>query len=81
MAIDSRFDIEDRLRHLDAKLDRVLDLLSRVAEDVDHSTALRDNNAGVAELRADLNRGFADLRNAVRHFGVRLGEGDRYRGR
>jgi hypothetical protein len=81
MAIDPRFDIDDRLQHLDAKLDRVLDLLSRVAEDVDHATVLRDNNASVAELRADLHRGFADLRNAVRHFGVRLGEGDRYRGR
>ena len=81
MAIDPRFVIEDRLQHLDAKLDRVIELLSRVADDLDHAATLRDDASSVAELRADLHRGFADLRNAVRHFGVRLGESDRYRGR
>ena len=80
MAIDSRYDLGDRLQHLDAKLDRVIELLSRVADDLDHATSLRDDAASVAELRADLHRGFADLRNAVRHFGMRV-ESDRYRGR
>ena len=82
MPIDHDRDLDDRVQRLELRLDRALDLLARVADDLDHVAALRESlEAGLGEVRADLQRGFADLRNAVRHFGVRIGEADRYRSR
>ena len=82
MPIDHDRALDDRVQRLELRLDRALDLLARVADDLDHVTALREGlDAGLADVRADLQRGFADLRNAVRHFGVRIGEADRYRSR
>ena len=81
MTIDQQLDLDARLHHLEAKMDRVLDLVTRVADDLDHVTSLRESVSGLADIRADMLRGFADLRNAVRHFGARIGETDRYRSR
>ena len=81
MTIDQQLGIDDRLQHLEAKMDRLLDLVTRVADDLDHVTTLRESVTGLADIRADMLRGFADLRNAVRHFGVRIGESERYRSR
>ena len=82
MPIDHELDLAERVQRIELRLDRALDLLARVADDVDRVAAGRDGvETGLADLRADLQRGFADLRNAVRHFGVRIGEADRYRSR
>jgi hypothetical protein len=82
MPIDHDCDLDERVRRLELRLDRALDVLARVADDLDQVAALRESlETGVADVRADLQRGFADLRNAVRHFGVRIGEADRYRSR
>ena len=82
MPIDHDRALDERVQCLELRLDRALDLLVRVADDLDHVAALREGlDAGLADVRADLQRGFADLRNAVRHFSVRIGEVDRYRSR
>jgi hypothetical protein len=80
MTLTPRLDLDDRLRHLETRLDRLLDQMTRLADDLDHAAGRREAmEAGLVDLRTDVQRGFADLRNAVRHFGVRIGESERYR--
>jgi uncharacterized coiled-coil protein SlyX len=80
--IDHHSTLENRLRLLESRIDRALDLLTRVSDDLSQVAALGDTlNAALTETRTELQRGFADLRHAVRHVGVRVGEGDRHRGR
>ena len=80
MTTDQREDLAERLDELEAKLDRTLDLVARVAEDLDLVAGLREAvDAGFAEARVDAQRGFADLRNAMRHVGVRIAEAERHR--
>ena len=82
MPIDHDRDIDERVQRLELRLDHVLDLLTHLADDLDHVATLRElMETGLADVRADLQRGFGDLRNAVRHFGVRIGEAERYRSR
>ena len=80
--IDHHPTLEHRLLLLESRLDHALDLLTRVGDDLNQIAALGDAlNAGLTETRTELQRGFADLRHAVRHVSVRVGEGDRHRGR
>ena len=82
MTTDHDCDLDQRVQRLEVRLDRTLNLLARVTEDLDQVAALREGlETGLADVRADLQRGFGDLRNAVRHFSVRIGEADRYRPR
>jgi t-SNARE complex subunit (syntaxin) len=76
----TRLEIDARLDELERKLDRLTDLVARMADDIEQVSAMRDIlEAGLADAKAEAQRGFADLRNAVRHIGVRVGEAERYR--
>ncbi len=80
MADDARLEVDDRLDQLELKIDRLMDIVGRVADDLDTVTSLREAlDAGFAEAKADAQRGFGDLRNAIRHFGVRISEAERCR--
>lgn len=80
MTNDARLEIEDRLDQLELKIDRLMHVVGRVADDLDTVTALRESlDAGFAEAKADNQRAFGDLRNAIRHFGVRISESERCR--
>lgn len=80
--INHHHPLDDRLRLLESRVDRALDLLARVSDELTQVAALGDTlEAGLTEVKADLQRGFADLRHAVRHVGVRVGESGRHRGR
>jgi chromosome segregation ATPase len=82
MPIDHDRGLFDRLHDLERRLDRALDLLARVSDDLSQVAQRGDTlEAGLTEVKTDLQRGFSDLRHAVRHVGVRVGEGDRHRGR
>jgi uncharacterized coiled-coil DUF342 family protein len=80
MTTDERQEIDERLDHLELKIDRLADVVGRLAEDIDSVTMLRESiEAAVAEIKADTQRGFGDLRNAIRHFSARISEADRCR--
>jgi hypothetical protein len=80
MTTDDRAELEDRIDQLEHKLDRVIDLVARMTEDLDHAAQLRESvDTGVAEIRSDLQRGFSDLRHTIRHLVARVGEVPRWR--
>ena len=80
MTTDERTELEDRFDELEHKLDRVIALVARMTDDLDHAAALRESlDAGLADVRAELQRGFADLRNTVRHLVARVAEVQRWR--
>jgi hypothetical protein len=80
MTVDERAELDERLDQLEQKLDRVTDLVARMAEDLDHAAQLRESvDAGIADIRSDLQRGFSDLRHTIRHLVARVGEVPRWR--
>jgi t-SNARE complex subunit (syntaxin) len=82
MAIHHDSDLLARLQRLEDTLDRTVDLLARVADAVDRANAQQGTlDSSLADLRTEVQRGFADLRHAVRHVGARVGEADRHRAR
>ena len=80
MTTDERTELEDRLDELENKLDRVIVLVARMTDDLDQAAALRETvDAGLADVRSELQRGFTDVRNTIRHLVARVGEVPRWR--
>lgn len=80
MTIGQRQDVEQRLDQLETKIDRLMDVVARVADDLEMVNSLRESvDAAFADARTESQRAFGDLRNAIRHFGVRIGEAERCR--
>jgi hypothetical protein len=80
MTIDERAELESRIDEVEHKLDRLIALVARMTDDLDHAVAVRESvDAGFSDVRADLQRGFSDLRHTIRHLVARVGEVPRWR--
>ncbi|MGQ0736655.1 MAG: hypothetical protein ACT4QD_23755 [Acidobacteriota bacterium] len=67
---------------LDHRLEALTDLLDRVVVEIDAlSSTCHGMDATLGDVRQDVQRGFADVRNSLRHMSMRMSEGERLRGR
>jgi hypothetical protein len=80
MTTDERTELEERLDEVEHKLDRLIALVARMTDDLDQAVGVRESmETGLADVRADVQRGFTDLRNTIRHLVARVGEVPRWR--
>jgi uncharacterized protein with PhoU and TrkA domain len=80
MTTDQRAELEDRIDEIDHKMDRLIALVVRMTDDLEQAAVLRESvDAGVSDIRSDLQRGFSDLRSTIRHLVARVGEVPRWR--
>ena len=80
MTSDENIELEERLDAVEHKLDRLIVLVARMTDDLDQAAGLRESvEAGVADVRSELQRGFAEMRNTIRHLVARVGEVPRWR--
>jgi hypothetical protein len=80
MTTDERTELEVRLDEVEHKLDRLIALVARITDDLDQAGGLRESvEAGLADVRAEVQRGFTDIRNTIRHLVARIGEVPRWR--
>ena len=80
MTSDQRAELEDRIDEIEHKMDRLIALVVRMTDDLEQAAMLRESvDAGVADIRSDIQRGFSDLRHTVRHLVARVGEVPRWR--
>jgi hypothetical protein len=80
MTTDERTELEERLDEVEHKLDRLIALVARMTDDLDQAVGVRESmETGLADVRADVQRGFTDIRNTIRHLVARVGEVPRWR--